>query len=88
MAATLTDLRFRIFCWRAGFLNTRQLLVIAPAYFVFELLGGTVRKRLYRLVRVKTDAAQVLRMSDIPVATFSRIDGSDRMISTPNSGDG
>jgi hypothetical protein len=45
------EVRFRVFCWRAGFLNLRQFVVITVAHLVFQLSGATMRGRLYRLVR-------------------------------------
>jgi GT2 family glycosyltransferase len=45
------EVRFRVFCWRAGFLNLRQFMVITTAHLLFQLSGTTMRDRLYRLVR-------------------------------------
>jgi GT2 family glycosyltransferase len=45
------EVRFRVFCWRAGFLNLRQFMVITTAHLVFQLSGATMRGHLYRLVR-------------------------------------
>jgi len=46
-----SEVRFRVFCWRAGFLNLRQFMVITAAHLVFQLSGATMRGRLYHLVR-------------------------------------
>lgn len=51
------EVRFRVFCWRTGFLNLRQFMVITTAHLVFQLLGATVRGRLYHLVRRQTNPA-------------------------------
>jgi hypothetical protein len=52
-----SEVRFRVFCWRAGFLNLRQFMVITSAHLVFQLLGSTVRGHLYHLVRRPTNPA-------------------------------
>ena len=46
-----SEVRFRVFCWRAGFLNLRQFMVITAAHLMFQLSGATLRGRLYHLVR-------------------------------------
>lgn len=46
-----SEVRFRVFCWRAGFLNLRQFMVITAAHLMFQTLGTTLRGRLYGLVR-------------------------------------
>lgn len=45
------EVRFRVYCWRAGFLNLRQFMVITGAHLVFNMLGATMRSGLYSLVR-------------------------------------
>lgn len=56
-----TDARFRVFCWRAGFLTARQLCIVTLAHFVFELASIPTRGGLYRLVRVKAKTATQVR---------------------------
>ena len=51
-----SEVRFRVFCWRAGFLNLRQFMVITISHLVFQLSGATVRSRLYHLVRRPNNA--------------------------------
>ncbi len=47
----LNEIRFRRDCLRAGFLDTRQFLVITALYTVFRLISGGLRNRLYALAR-------------------------------------
>jgi glycosyltransferase involved in cell wall biosynthesis len=46
-----SDVRFRTFCWRSGFLRFREYAVITPAFIGYRLAGGLVRDQLYRFVR-------------------------------------
>ncbi len=46
------EIRFRIFCWRSGFLTTWQFLLITSAYMLFRVGGAGMRGFLYRFVRV------------------------------------
>ncbi|MBF9234415.1 glycosyltransferase [Microvirga sp. BT350] len=48
----LNEIRFRIDCFRSGFLNLRQLVMITVMYSVFRLISGQFRRRLYALSRV------------------------------------
>ena len=50
----VSDLQFRTFCWRSGFLHFHQYAVSAPAYVGYRLAGSTVRNKLYRFVRTRT----------------------------------
>lgn len=52
-----TDARFRVFCWRTGFLTAQQLCIVTLARFVFELASATTGGGFYRLVRVKAKTA-------------------------------
>lgn len=53
-----TNARFRMFCWRAGFLTAQQLCIVTLAHLVFELASvSTGGGLLYRLVRVKAKTA-------------------------------
>jgi glycosyltransferase involved in cell wall biosynthesis len=47
----ISDLRFRTFCWRSGFLRFHQYIAITPATIGYRLAGGTMRNYLYRFVR-------------------------------------
>jgi glycosyltransferase involved in cell wall biosynthesis len=48
----LGELRFRVFCFRSGFLNARQFFAITAAYSLFRLIGGSLRMTLYQFVRI------------------------------------
>lgn len=54
----LDEVRFRIFCWRSGMLNTRQFVATTMAYLAFRLAGATFRGRVYNLARVNAAASQ------------------------------
>lgn len=45
------DIRFRLFCYRAGFLSLRQFGAIVAAVMVFRAISGPLRASLYSLVR-------------------------------------
>lgn len=45
------EIRFRLACWRRGFVNAHQCLTITLCQNVFNLVGVWMRSRLYRLVR-------------------------------------
>ena len=47
------ELRFRLFCYRSGFLNARLFVTTTVAYALFRLIGGSLRLQLYRFVRVR-----------------------------------
>ncbi|WP_019904408.1 glycosyltransferase [Methylobacterium sp. 77] len=47
----LNEIRFRVDCLRAGFLNTREFLVVTGLYTIFRLVSGGMRNRLYALTR-------------------------------------
>jgi len=47
------ELRFRLFCYRSGFLNARLFLTTTLAYALFRLMSGSLRRELYRFVRVR-----------------------------------
>lgn len=47
----MSDLRFRVFCLRSGFLPFHQFAMIAPAFLGYRLSGATIRNKLYRFVR-------------------------------------
>lgn len=47
----MKEIRFRIDCFRSGFLNVRQLVMVTAMYTVFRLVSGQLRRRLYSLVR-------------------------------------
>jgi len=49
----LSEVRFRVFCWQAGFISLRQLLLITSAYTAFRLAGTGVRGLLYATVRTQ-----------------------------------
>jgi O104-antigen biosynthesis beta-1,3-galactosyltransferase len=48
----LCELQFRLFCYRAGFLNARLFVTTTVAYALFRMMGGPLRLQLYRFVRV------------------------------------
>jgi len=48
-----SDVRFRTFCWRNGFLRFHEYATITPAFVGYRLAGGTVRNYLYRFVRTQ-----------------------------------
>lgn len=45
------DIRFRVFCYRSGFLTLRQFGVIVLGVLIFRIIGGPLRASLYGLVR-------------------------------------
>ncbi|WP_291341783.1 glycosyltransferase [Acidiphilium sp. 20-67-58] len=47
-----SELRFRLFCYRAGFLSLSQFAFLVTAMIVFRMLGHRLRAALYPLVRV------------------------------------
>jgi GT2 family glycosyltransferase len=48
------EIRFRFQCFRAGFLNTREFIIVTLMYVVFRLIGGSFRQRLYAFSRNST----------------------------------
>ena len=48
----VNDVRFRVECFRAGFLTFRQFIAVTLMYSIFRLLSGTMRRRLYGLARI------------------------------------
>ena len=46
------EVRFRIECFRKGFLSLREFVLVTTLYTVFRLVSGSARQRLYRLARV------------------------------------
>lgn len=75
------NVSFRLFCWRAGFLNVRQLLIITSASIAFDLVGSVMRETLYGLVRVRVRAAIT------PQVHFRAVPGGQlvRMVTTPDA---
>ncbi|WP_267359191.1 MULTISPECIES: glycosyltransferase [unclassified Methylobacterium] len=55
LAYCLSELRFRIACYRSGFLTLRQFATVTPLYLGFRLASGRAKRALYRLART-TDA--------------------------------
>ncbi|NIX76193.1 glycosyltransferase [Microvirga sp. c23x22] len=51
LAYCIKEIRFRIDCFRSGFLNVRQLVMVTAMYTTFRLVSGQLRRRLYSLVR-------------------------------------
>jgi len=47
----LNEVRFRMCCFRLGFLNIAEFVSITSLYVLFRLLGGSLRQYLYRFVR-------------------------------------
>lgn len=52
-----SELRFRLFCYRAGFLSLPQFAFLVTAMIVFRMLGHRMRAALYPLVRVPAPEA-------------------------------
>jgi GT2 family glycosyltransferase len=48
----LNQIRYRINCFRIGFLNTKEFLLSTPMHIIFNLIGAPLRDRLYALVRI------------------------------------
>jgi hypothetical protein len=48
----LNQIRYRINCFRIGFLNTKEFLLSTPMHIIFHLIGAPLRDRLYALVRI------------------------------------
>jgi len=46
-----SELRFRVACYRSGFLGLWQFLCITPLYLAFRLASGDMKRVLYRLAR-------------------------------------
>lgn len=57
------EVRFRAFCWRSGFVTLRYFLIITLAHMIFRLSGGTLRSRLYRLLRTQPIPTMVEKTS-------------------------
>lgn len=51
LAYCASELRFRLACYRSGFLGLGQFLVITPLYLGFRLASGNMKRVLYRLAR-------------------------------------
>jgi glycosyltransferase involved in cell wall biosynthesis len=47
----LNEIRFRLSCFRLGFLTMQEFFVVTTLYVVFRLISGSVRGRLYTFVR-------------------------------------
>jgi glycosyltransferase involved in cell wall biosynthesis len=45
------EIRFRIFCFRIGFLNGTQFLATTVLYSLFRVIGSQLRQRVYALAR-------------------------------------
>jgi glycosyltransferase involved in cell wall biosynthesis len=45
------EVRFRLACFRRGFLNTRQFLLSTSMYVLFRLVSATSRRHAYAMVR-------------------------------------
>jgi glycosyltransferase involved in cell wall biosynthesis len=50
----MNEIRFRSYCFRAGFLNTREFVIVTLMYVTFRLIGGIFRQRLYAFARNPT----------------------------------
>jgi glycosyltransferase involved in cell wall biosynthesis len=50
----LNQIRYRINCFRIGFLNTKEFLLSTPMHVIFNLIGAPLRDRLYVLVRISS----------------------------------
>ena len=48
----IKETQFRYRCFRAGFLNTKELLLTTGLYALFRLIGTPLRNRLYAAVRL------------------------------------
>lgn len=53
-----TEIRFRTFLWRSGFINFGQYVVSTAAYTGFRLLTPSLRSWMYRLVRTRGASAR------------------------------
>jgi hypothetical protein len=51
VAYCASELRFRLACYRSGFLGLTQFLCITPLYLAFRLASGNMKRALYRLAR-------------------------------------
>jgi len=51
LAYCVREVRFRIACFRRGFLNTRQFLLTTSIYVLFRLVPATSRRHAYAMVR-------------------------------------
>lgn len=47
----LNEIRFRLNCYKVGFLTTIEFVQVTLMYIVFRLIGASLRDRLYVLVR-------------------------------------
>jgi hypothetical protein len=55
----LNEIRFRFSCLRRGFMNTTEFFIVTLLYVVFRLIGGTIRNRLYALVRISKETTHL-----------------------------
>jgi glycosyltransferase involved in cell wall biosynthesis len=50
----LNQIRYRLNCYRIGFLSTKEFLLSTPMQVIFNLIGAPLRDRLYVLVRISS----------------------------------
>jgi hypothetical protein len=55
----LNQIRYRVNCFKIGFLSTKEFLLSTSIHIVFNLIGAPLRDRLYVLVR--TSSARKLK---------------------------
>ena len=60
---TWLEVCFRLFCWRVGFINFRQLLATTIAQSFFSLVSAPIQNRLYPLVRVYPESSHAVLYS-------------------------
>jgi cellulose synthase/poly-beta-1,6-N-acetylglucosamine synthase-like glycosyltransferase len=61
LGAMVNEVRFRVFCWRIGFLSKRQFFITTLCQSLFDVMGVAARNKLYRLVRLRAIPTEVVQ---------------------------
>ena len=62
----LTEMAFRLECWKRGFLKTREFLSTTALYMVFRMLSSPMRQYAYSIARTGLSGPQSRRNADRP----------------------